>query len=111
MERLIPFRINGNDVMEDILEKFKQYESEIPSKWREEAEYRRANKSWLRRSQKIAVKILSKMRESGISQTELALIMECSQQYVSKILKGQENLSLETISKIEDSLGLSLLVI
>ena len=97
--------------MDKVLEKLKQHESETPSKWREEAEYRRANKCWLRRSQKIAVKILSKMRGSGISQTELAHKMVCSQQYVSKILKGQENLSLETISKIEDSRGLSLLVI
>ena len=97
--------------MDKLLEKLKQHQSKTPSKWREEAEFRRANKSWIRRSQKIAVKILSKMRESGISQTELAIKMGCSQQYVSKILKGQENLSLETISKIEDSLGISLLVI
>ena len=78
--------------MDKVLEKLKQHQSETPSKWREEAEFRRANKSWIRRSQKIAVKILSKMRESGISQTELAHKMGCSQQYVSKILKGQENL-------------------
>lgn len=97
--------------MDKVIEKLKQYKSEIPSKWREDAEFRRANKSWLRRSQKIAVKILSKMKESGISQTELAQKMGCSQQYVSKILQGRENLSLETISKIEDSLGLSLLII
>lgn len=97
--------------MDKVLEKLKQYQSESPSKWSEEAAFRRDNKSWLRRSQKIAVKILSKMRECGISQTDLAHKMGCSQQYVSKILKGQENLSLETISKLEDSLGLSLLVI
>ena len=97
--------------MDNILDKLKQYKSETPSKWREEAEFRRVNKTWLRRSQKIAAKILSKMRESGISQTELARRMGCTQQYVSKILRGQENLSLETISKIEDSLGLSLLVV
>lgn len=35
--------------------------------------------------------------------------MGCSQQYVSKVLKGQENLSLETISKIESCLGLQIL--
>ena len=97
--------------MDKVLEKLKRHQSETPSKWREEAEFRRANKSWIRRSQKIAIKILSKMRESGISQTELAHKMGCSQQYVSKILKGQENLSLETISKIEDSLGLSLIIV
>ena len=97
--------------MDKVLEKLKQYQSETPSKWRKEAEFRRANKTWLRRSQKIAVKILSKMRETGMSQTELAHKMGCSQQYVSKILKGQENLSLETISKIEDSLGISVVTI
>jgi transcriptional regulator with XRE-family HTH domain len=34
--------------------------------------------------------------------------MGCSQQYVSKILKGRENLSLETLAKIEDALNLRL---
>ncbi|MCH5238101.1 MAG: hypothetical protein J1E95_09945 [Muribaculaceae bacterium] len=47
--------------MEEVLEKLNQHQSETPSKWREEAEFRRANKSWIRRSQKIAVKILSKI--------------------------------------------------
>ena len=77
----------------------------------EEAEFRRANKSWLRRSQKIAVKILSKMRESGISQTELAHKMGCSQQYVSRILNVKEKLSLETLYKIEGSMGISFLMV
>jgi transcriptional regulator with XRE-family HTH domain len=35
--------------------------------------------------------------------------MGCSQQYVSKILKGKENLSLETLSKIESALGIAIL--
>ena len=37
------------------------------------------------------------------------LDMGCSQQYVSKVLKGQENLSLETMSKIEACLGIQIL--
>ena len=45
--------------MDKVLEKLKQHQSEIPSKWREEAEFRSANKSWLKGSPKIAVKILS----------------------------------------------------
>ena len=88
--------------MDKIFEKLKLYQSEIPSKWREEAEFRRANKSWIRRAQKIAVNILSKMRKSGISQTELAHKMGCSQQYVSKILKGQENLTICNIVEISN---------
>ena len=38
----------------------------------------------------------------------LAERMNCTQQYVSKILKGKENLSLDTISRLEDALGISL---
>ena len=34
--------------------------------------------------------------------------MGCSQQYISKILKGRLNLSLETLAKIEDALNLRL---
>ena len=34
--------------------------------------------------------------------------MGCSQQYISKVLKGKENLSLETISKIEFALDIDL---
>ena len=36
--------------------------------------------------------------------------MGCSQQYVSLILKGKENLTLETISKMEKVLGTELIV-
>lgn len=35
--------------------------------------------------------------------------MNCTQQYVSKVLKGRENLSLETLCKIENALGIKIL--
>ena len=35
--------------------------------------------------------------------------MNCTQQYVSKILKGWENMSLDTLSKLEDALGINLI--
>lgn len=35
--------------------------------------------------------------------------MDVSPQYVNKIVKGKENLSLETIAKIEEALGISLI--
>ena len=44
-----------------------------------------------------------------MSQKQLSELMGCSQQYVSKVLKGQENLSLETISKIETCLNLQIM--
>ncbi len=68
-----------------------------------------ANKSWLGYSQHIAMMMLDKMEEMGMTQKRLSEVMGCSQQYVSKVLKGQENLSLETLSKIERSLKIQIL--
>lgn len=84
------------------------HQSETSSKWREEAEWRRENASWLRHSQQIAVKVLLKMKELHLTQKALAERMNCTQQYVSKILKGKENLSLDIMTKLEDALEISL---
>lgn len=82
------------------------HQSSTPSKWREEAEWRRDNAIWLKYSQRIAVQVLLKMKEEKLTQKALAERIGCSQQYVSKILKGTENLSLETMTKLENALGL-----
>ena len=50
------------------------------------------------------MEMLDRMDFLGVNQKELAKRMGCTPQYVSKILKGKENLSLETISKIEEAL-------
>ena len=70
---------------------------------------RQANKEWLSYSQKIAMMMLDKMEELGITQKAVAERMGCSQQYISRVLKGSENLSIETIFKIESALGLQIL--
>ena len=95
--------------MNNIAQKLSEHQSSTPSRWREEAEFRAANKSWLRYSQYIAMMMLDRMEELGLTQKSLAEKMGCSQQYVSKILKGRENLSIETLCKIETALELSLL--
>ena len=91
------------------LEFLKAHQSETPSKWREEAQWRRDNWSWLQHSQKIAVKVLLQMELEGLTQKALAERMDCTQQYVSKILKGKENMSLDTLSKLENALGITLI--
>lgn len=52
--------------------------------------------------------MLDRMDELGISQKQLAERMKCSPQYISKVLKGWENLSLETLFKIESALDISI---
>lgn len=94
---------------EEILSNLRENSSSAPSKWREKAEWRLANKTWLRYSQRIAMMMLDRMEQLGLTQKSLAARMGCSQQYVSKVLKGSENLSIETISKIESALELNIL--
>ncbi|MCD8183658.1 MAG: helix-turn-helix transcriptional regulator [Bacteroides sp.] len=94
--------------MDSIVRKIRAHSSATPTRWREEAEYRLENKAWLRYSQMIAARMLDKMELLGMTQKTLAERMGCSQQYISKILRGKENLSLETLSKIEDALELQL---
>lgn len=94
---------------EETVARLEEHRSATPSKWREKAEWRMANKSWLRFSQKIAMMMLDKMEELGLTQKGVAERMGCSQQYVSRVLKGTENLSIETISKIERALNLEIL--
>ena len=93
----------------EIVSKLKKHQPSTPSRWRENAEWRIANKSWLRYSQQIAMMMLDRMEELHMSQKQLSELMGCSQQYVSKVLKGQENLSLETLSKIERCLNLQII--
>ena len=83
--------------------------SSEPSGWREKAEFRRANRNWLVRSAEIAIRILGELHRKGISQAELARLMDVSTQQISKLVKGQENLTLDTISKIELALDISLI--
>jgi len=95
--------------MSKVIDYLKAHQSDTPSHWREEAEWRRTNREWLRYSQFIAIRMWSRMDELHMTQASLAKKMECSQQYISKVLKGKENLSLETISKIEVALEIDLI--
>ena len=82
---------------------------EVNTDWREKAIWRRNNRQWLRYSQFIAMMVLKRLEELGYTQKQLAEKLGCSAQYVSKIVKGSENLTLETISKLEQVLDLDIL--
>lgn len=79
------------------------------SNWEKKAKNRLANKSWLKHSRRIAIKINLFLKTNKIKQKEFAQLLDVSPQQVSKIIKGKENLTLQTISKIEDVLNIQLL--
>ncbi|MCL4484682.1 MAG: helix-turn-helix transcriptional regulator [Bacteroidetes bacterium] len=88
---------------------FEKLVSTEKSGWLEKAKWRQENHAWLDKSALIAIKILRAITDQKSSQKELAEKMGVSAQYINKIVKGSENLSLETISKLELALGIQLI--
>ena len=70
--------------------------------------FRKAGQVWLRKSRQIALSVLYYLEQKGMNQKDLAEKMGVTPTYVGKLLKGKENLSLETISKIENAMGVDL---
>lgn len=93
------------------LEKLNKILSNKKSTWEEEAKWREENEEWLSQSFDIAVCILDTLRSKKMTQKDLAEKMNVSPQFINKIVKGQENLSLETIAKLNRALNIKLKVI
>ena len=84
-------------------------QSPAPSRWREDAQWRRDNEYWLKYSRCITLQVLRAMDEQSVTQVELAKRMGCTQQYVSNLLKGSSNMTLETIARLESALSIDLI--
>lgn len=77
--------------------------------WIEEEKSMTINDAWLENSSRIAITVLDELRKTGMTKQELAEKMEVKPQFVSRIVKGSVNLTLETIAKLEVALNLKIL--
>ncbi len=91
------------------IEKFKALVSSEKTNTVEKNRARIKNRAMLRESQNIALKVLDKLDEIGWSQRKLAIEMGVSPQQITKIVKGQENLTLETQIKLQNILNIPIL--
>ncbi|KYG85257.1 hypothetical protein AWW67_16225 [Roseivirga seohaensis] len=95
--------------MSKIEEKLNKLAAENPvSDWKKQIEYRKANKGWLKKSGRVALRVLDALDDKGWSQAELARQLEVSPQQVTKIVKGQSDFKFSTIDKLEKVLGIQL---
>lgn len=76
-----------------------------------EENYRMRNREWLHMSKTIALSIRYYLREGGLTQKSLAEKLNVSPAQISKILKGSENLTLETISALQEAIGHTLVYV
>ena len=67
------------------------------------------NRARLRESQEIALRVLDKLDDLGWTQVKLANELDVSPQQITKIVKGKENLTLETIVKLQEVLKIPIL--
>ena len=74
-------------------------------KAKELARQRKENRAWMRVSQDVALCLHYYLRTAGLTQKEFAEQLGVSPVYVGKLLKGGENLTLETICKLQTVLG------
>ena len=95
--------------MSRAIEFLEAHQSSTPSRWREDAQWRRDNEYWLKYSRFITLQVMRAMDEQSVTQVELAKRMGCTQQYVSNLLKGSSNMTLETIARLENALSIDLI--
>jgi len=90
------------------IDKLKSISFPSNENWLEIAKDLDDNERWIETSTRIAVSVLSLLKEKNMSKKDLAEKMGVKPQYVSRIVKGSENLTLETIARLEEALDTKL---
>lgn len=94
------------------IKRFRELAESTPShSYLEKLNQRTQDDEWLEESFKVALIVLRVLRAKNWTQKLLADKMGVSAQQVNKIVKGQENLSIQTIKKLERALGVSIMKI
>jgi len=88
-------------------EKLEQMAKPRPAENVQRTHERKQNRAWMRMSQDIALGIHRHLRLTNTTQRDFAERMGVSPAYVGKLLKGRENLTLETVWKIQEVIGVS----
>lgn len=75
----------------------------------DDVKYRIVNREMLRESQSIALKIIAKLDELGMSQSDLAKELDVYPQQITKFVSGKTNFEIQTLIKIQQILDIPLL--
>lgn len=95
--------------MKRTIDVLKEHPYGEPGGWKRQAQAEMEDWSWKQYSYMIAIKARSQMARRQMTQKQLAEAMGCSQQYVSLLLRGSMNMTLETIARLENALQFKLL--
>lgn len=94
--------------MKPIKKLLQELSDQDSSRWLEEARYRRDNRNWLKKSKRIALKILTQLDNLQITKVDLAERSGIPIEQINDIVKGNQDLTLSTITTLEEVLGIIL---
>lgn len=90
-------------------EQFLALVSESDDTFLDELESNFKHRDMLKESFMIGIKVLAKLEELGWSQKDLAEKMKVTPQQINKIVRGRQNLTLDTIIKLQSALHIPIL--
>ncbi|PZX57024.1 helix-turn-helix protein [Algoriphagus ratkowskyi] len=95
--------------MSNTEQKLKNLAAKNPtSNWKEKVAFRKENKAWLKKSTRVALRILDALDDKDWSQADLARELGVTRQQVSKLVKGQSDFKFSTVSQLEKVLDIQL---
>jgi ribosome-binding protein aMBF1 (putative translation factor) len=107
------YRLSGGPkrVIMSLREKLNKIAEKDSSNWLEETGKELVEQGAHKKARQLALLVLQLLHRQGMTQTQLAERMGVSRQQVTKIVKGRENFTFETIDKLEKALGVTLMTI
>jgi ribosome-binding protein aMBF1 (putative translation factor) len=96
--------------LDSLLQNTDPLDPEEPS-WVKKARYTRDNRQMLRLSARLAILILSSLKETNMTKQELATSLNKTNEEVESYLHGEHNFDLKTICDLERVLGKQLIKI
>jgi len=95
----------------NLKEKLKMISSDEKSDWVKKTKEKLAHAGARKNARRVALRVLDILEQRGMSQTALAAKMGVSRQQVTKIVRGEDNFTFETIDKLERALEVTLMTI
>lgn len=97
------------EVQSENMKKFLSLVSPEKDDTLEQIRWRIDNRPWLRHCQYIALKILITLDKENISIDKFSELSGIEKEEIMKILEGSENMTIQTISKIEEALQIKII--
>lgn len=94
--------------MSDTIDKLNALASQTPSKWRENAQWRKDNAYWTKTAASISIKLICHLRDNDIDIDALSRGTNISVDNLNQMCKGDYDFSIKELCALQDFLKIKL---